>query len=287
MQTTLLGLNKINTTTVQVNEPILGSSLIEFLFTSTNHSKSDWDVQFLYHYFETSKNYFIASFKSKEKHAILVPQILKLYYKNAQASSYDLFITSGFFALYSFEKLVCFKAVQKSVTEEEIIRYLEHTYCIKIEHTVVLSDEELMAFKNEYLNSATTFVHEREYSRFKSNKATITYAIYLMFLVVSTWVIWNSTHTISSKTVATVKKVVVPTKALQTQSIVALMQAINHYKLQLQLFEMNSAHANIKLAHNNKDHLMQFLEDQQLKIKSLNYQKESQIYELTAMVVFD
>lgn len=287
MQTTLLGLNKINTTTVQVNEPIIEASLLEFLFTSTNHSKGDWDVQFLYHYFETSKNYFIASFKSKEKHTILAPQVLQLYFKTAQASAYDLFITSHFFALFSYEKLVCFKPIQKSVIQEEIVRYLEHTFHIKIEHTIIVCDEKLISFENEYLKSEKAFLHNREYSRLKSIKSTMIYAVYCLLLILISFYVYTTTHTVQTTSVIKDKVFVVPEKRVQSESILELMQAINQYNLQLKLFELNHSGVNIKLAHKNKESLMQFVEHQQLKIKSLNYQQESQSYELTATTLFD
>lgn len=286
MQTNILPLNKIKTQTVQVSEPIVKDALLDFLFTATQQNKRDWDVTFICHYFQSSKNYFIACFQDKTHTTSLLPHVLSIHYNSHAPSEHDLFITSTFFALYCDQKMVYFKPITHAVKEEEIIHFLQESLKITIQKCYHLSDTQLQAYqevyKKEYLLDK-----RHEYIYFKSIKQTLYYICFCALIVLVFFMSFFLLDALEvKKPVPSLVKTEIPIKALKTYALVEFLQRLNTFDLKLLDLTIGAQHAQVKVTHKDKSQLLDFLKAYSLKLKNLNYIKENQEYELVATFIF-
>lgn len=75
---------------------------------------------------------------------------------------------------------------------------------------------------------------------------------------------------------------VFPVMKSQTIKLVLVIESINSLKLQLDSLQLNDKTLSLSLKHSNKNNLIEFLTQYQCEVKTLQYNKKENLYELSA-----
>lgn len=279
----------IDTFLVEVNEPIVGAHLNEFIFfkLDENSVTADASSRVFVSYLHQCKRYFIAHFKANNN-AFIEPQILKAYFNHSFEikNQTTLFIIDNYFALYFNNELLFFKEIKQKVTRLDITNFIEKTLQFTIDNCIELTNAEYILLENEFKNN---FEHLKKLPLLKNNqykeiKKFFTVVSFALALIVMAFLYENNGE--SSLKTEPNEVITYPKKELLTYKLALVIEQINQYDLTLVSLDLNSDWLVLSLQHEDKTKLIEFLTVYKCDVKTLQYNEKERVYELGATFKF-
>ncbi|MFA7092486.1 MAG: hypothetical protein WC149_11625 [Arcobacteraceae bacterium] len=276
----------IDTFLVEVSEPILSTSLHEFIFFKLDENAINIEAssRVFVSYLPECQKYFIAHFHATHDDFYIEPQTLKAYFTPTidGKNRTFLFILEHFFALYSNEELLFFKEIKQKVSCLEITNFIEKTLHITIDNCIELSKHELILLQEEFKNNFENLKKLRllKNNQYKEIKKFVG-VMFCAFLLILGAFLYEQRYVVSLKTEP--KEVITyPKKELLSYKLALVMAQINRHTLTLISMDLNNEWLVLSLQHSDKMKLIEFLTVYKCEVKTLQYNEKENLYELSA-----
>jgi hypothetical protein len=293
-KTEYLAFNVLERASVQVKEEIKLKFYDDFLKTTLfkNNIQLKKTSKILSIFIEESKTYEIIV--SKNQNSILEVQIYEAYYLKYELSDslYDLFVCDNYFTVYKHKKFYFVKD-NKNYEQEDILKYLRHTYKINITNCYYVSSEQKNLLKEIFFSYFSNAKVLKYYTIV--NKSVYNY--FLIFLMsISTlfaFLIFNQEGNNENKVL---KNNQIELKNLKTkydtflnkqkkksltQNTVKLFYYLKYHKVNLVSFDYNKK-LTIVISSKKRGDLSKFLMEYKNNSKIIQIEKkdDSKVYEM-------
>ena len=292
----------ISTFQIGVSEEISPQYLPEFIRTSIFNSNIDTDENswLYYKFLPSTLSYEILIFNHEFKNNfILEPFIFLSYYKNdIEINTTDLFITDKYFVLFKNKEFILLKNIT-NIEKDDIQRYIEQSYEIKIDNKIVLTKDEINQIKNNHLIDNPKI----KYNFIKLHKKnSFRYFLYFICLctICFTYIIFTKTDNKNDINIQSNKdsletkyynKLLTIDKNHKSNLInktIDLFKYLKINKITIESLKYYKSKVHLNIVHNDKRKLLDFttIYNQKVDIKSLNFIEDTQKYKMDISIEY-
>jgi len=295
-------LKNVESFLTSVDEEIDNKYIKNFIYTQIQSQNMALDNHSKIHYTYISKinSYQISIINTKKKNILLEPFVLDVLYAKQKNYTLDLYLCEDFFAFYEHGNLIFFKELNTKSDRNDIIKYVNQTFHIKLDNIIDVDKKTLEEYKKEYDHRIDELQKYKYISKYNSNSATY-YLIYLAFVIFAFvfyfFNIFTQNNVEISKDIKNIKLEQVKHDYLNllekyednqklTPSLITLFNVLDKNEIKLISLKVVEDKGSIKIKSENKDILLDFLDfyDEDSIINNMQFIKEENCYELYATI---
>ncbi len=289
---------EIKTIQVFVTEEINPRFMTDFIKTTleTNNISITKDIKVWSSFFEDINLYEIYIINSDKQSIDIFPNIFSIYYKDNIQSTFDLFIVDNLFVVYKDMEIYCFKSIDNS-TAEDIKKYIEQLYNIKIDNTFTYNNEEFLCLTNNYLE----YKDDQKKLVFYSLDKNWIYKYFIYYtigcLAVFSYLLYDNYN---QKLVNTNQKFLKlqrkyqllqkPPKSYKkaTPQLINLFKYIKLENILVENIEYKNKQVKLTMMHQDKDRLLNFITiySGDIKIDKIVFINDENLYKMEVRIAF-